>query len=179
MKTVRTSKFLSLVLRHKPEAAGIELGHEGWADIETLLAGMARRGHALSLPDLVEVVEKNDKRRFAFNEDRTKIRAVQGHSRKVDLGYAPGSPPERLFHGTVERFISAIRAEGLAPGRRQHVHLSRDRATAEQVGRRRGAPVILTVDSGAMAADGHLFYLADNGVWLTARVPPTYILAWA
>ena len=179
MNIVRTSKFLSLILRHKPEAAGIELSPEGWADVGELLAGMARRGHALGFADLVEVVEKNDKRRFAFNEDRTRIRAVQGHSRTVELGYASVPPPDRLFHGTVERFVAAIRSEGLVPGRRQHVHLSRNREIAEQVGRRRGEPVILTVDSAAMAAGGHLFYLADNGVWLTAHVPAAFIVSWA
>jgi putative RNA 2'-phosphotransferase len=169
---------LSLILRHKPEAVGIELDAEGWVEVDALLTGMASRGHALSFPELVAVVETNDKRRFAFNHDRTKIRAVQGHSRKVALGYAPAPPPDRLFHGTVERFVSAIRANGLMPGRRQHVHLSASRGIAEEVGRRRGRPVILTVDSRAMAANGHLFHLADNGVWLTAQVPAAFVMAW-
>lgn len=178
MQTVRTSKFLSLILRHKPDAVGIALSAEGWADVGELLAGMARHGHSLRFQDLVEVVETNDKRRYAFNEDRTKIRAVQGHSRQVELGYEPVPPPERLFHGTVERFIASIRVEGLAPGRRQHVHLSRSRAIAEQVGQRRGRPVILTIDSHAMAEGGHLFYQADNGVWLTRHVPAEFIAEW-
>jgi putative RNA 2'-phosphotransferase len=178
MNLVRTSKFLSLILRHRPEAAGIGLDAEGWADVPALLAGMARRGHALTLEELRQVVETNDKRRFAFDTDGSRIRAVQGHSRPVELGYAPVEPPERLFHGTVERFIASIRAEGLLPGRRQHVHLSPDRETADKVGRRRGRPVILTVDSRAMAGARHVFFRADNGVWLTARVPAGFIVDW-
>ena len=139
---------------------------------------MARHGHSLRLQDLVEVEETNDKRRYAFNEDRTKIRAVQGHSRPVELGNEAVLPPERLFHGTVERFVASIRAEGMVPGRRQHVHLSRSRAIAEQVGQRRGRPVILTIDSRAMAEGGHPFYRADNGVWLARHVPAAFIVEW-
>ena len=178
MHDVRTSKFLSLILRHRPTAAGISLDAEGWADVDALLAGMARRGHALRFEDLVRVVETNDKRRYAFNEDRTRIRAVQGHSHPVDLGYAPTEPPEFLFHGTVARFIEPIRTQGLLPGTRQHVHLSPDRQTAEKVGRRRGEPVILTIGSRAMAAQRHLFFRADNGVWLTLHVPAEFIVDW-
>jgi putative RNA 2'-phosphotransferase len=175
---VRTSKFLSLILRHRPEAAGIGLDAEGWAEVAALLAGMARRGHAIDFEDLVRIVETNDKRRYAFNPDRSRIRAVQGHSRTVDLGYPPMEPPEYLFHGTVARFIEPIRAEGLRPGSRQHVHLSPDRETADKVGRRRGQPVILTIGSRAMAAQSHRFWRADNGVWLTLHVPAEFIVAW-
>ncbi len=179
MNIVKESKFLSLLLRHRPEAAGLALDAEGWIGVPELLAGMARRGHLLRFEDLVHVVETNDKRRFAFNADRSRIRAVQGHSRPVDLGYPPAEPPERLFHGTVERFLEAIRAEGLRPGRRQHVHLSPDRETADKVGRRRGRPVILAVDSRAMTVRRHVFHCADNGVWLTAHVSAEFIVAWA
>lgn len=175
---VKTSKFLALILRHRPEAAGIALDPEGWTEVDALLAGMARRGHTLRLEDLVRIVETNDKRRYAFNADRSRIRAVQGHSRAVDLGYAPTEPPEFLFHGTVERFIGSIRAQGLLPGSRRHVHLSPDRQTAEKVGQRRGQPVILTIGSRAMAAQDHKFYRADNGVWLTAHVPAAFIVEW-
>jgi putative RNA 2'-phosphotransferase len=178
MRDVRASKFLSLILRHRPEAAGIGLDAEGWADVGALLAGMARRGHALGFEDLVRVVETNDKRRFAFNEDRSRIRAVQGHSRAVDLGYAPTEPPEYLFHGTVGRFVDSIRAQGLVPGARRHVHLSPDRQTAEKVGRRRGQPVILTIGSRTMAEARHLFWRADNGVWLALHVPVEFIVEW-
>lgn len=179
MNVTRMSRFLSLILRHRPEVAGIELDREGWADVAELLDGMARAGRSISLEQLVQVVERNDKGRFAFNEDRSRIRAVQGHSRRVDLGYAPVAPPERLYHGTVERFLAAIRKQGLKRGQRHHVHLSPDRETAEKVGARRGRPVILTIDSRRMAEDRHVFYLADNGVWLTDRVPPEYIVDWA
>ncbi|MCG8542907.1 MAG: RNA 2'-phosphotransferase [Alphaproteobacteria bacterium] len=178
MDTTRISKFLSLVLRHKPEAAGIELDAEGWADVAELVDGMAKAGRAVDMAQLIQVVESNDKQRFAFNDDHSRIRAVQGHSRPVALGYAPSVPPDRLYHGTVARFLPAIRKQGLKPGRRQHVHLSLDRATAEKVGARRGRPVILTVDSHRMARDRYVFYLADNGVWLTDRVPAEYIIEW-
>ena len=175
MNPVRVSKFLSLVLRHRPDTIGITLDAQGWADVGDLLAGMAGKGTRIGFDQLVEVVATNDKRRFAFNEDRTRIRAVQGHSRDVDLGYAPVAPPDQLFHGTVARFLPAIRDEGLNKGRRQYVHLSPDRETATKVGARRGDPVILTVDTARMSADGHTFYRADNGVWLTDHVPPGYI----
>ena len=178
MDAIRISKFLSLILRHKPEAAGIELDAEGWADVADLLDGMAKAGRAVDLAQLIQVVESNDKQRFAFNDDRSRIRAVQGHSRPVALGYAPSAPPDRLYHGTVARFLPAIRKQGLKPGRRRHVHLSPDRATAETVGVRRGQPIILTVDSRRMARDRYVFYLADNGVWLTDRVPAAYVLEW-
>ncbi len=175
MNPTRTSKFLSLILRHRPETIGITLDAEGWADVDALLAGMARNGTTLSFDELIELVETNDKRRFAFNGDESAIRAVQGHSREVELGYEPVTPPARLYHGTVEKFLDPIREGGLKRGRRQYVHLSLDRETATKVGSRRGAPVILTIDCAAMEADGHVFYRADNGVWLTDHVPPHYI----
>ena len=172
----RISKFLSLILRHRPETVAIELDSAGWAAVDALLAGMSAEGLAVSFEELVDVVETNDKRRFIFSEDRTKIRAVQGHSRDVDLGYVPTPPPRLLFHGTVARFLPAIRDQGLLRGRRQFVHLSPDEATAATVGKRRGQPIVLTIDARRMHADGHLFFRADNGVWLTAQVPPGYIL---
>lgn len=178
MDPVRSSKFLALILRHKPEAAGISLDSAGWADVDALLAGMKRKGHALTPAQLAEIVETNNKRRYAFNDDRTKIRAVQGHSRPVDVGMAPTTPPERLYHGTVERFVTPIREKGLIPGTRLHVHLSADRDTAQQVGMRRGRPVVLTIDSRAMSERRHVFYISENGVWLTEHVPPGFIVAW-
>lgn len=178
MKPVRTSKFLALILRHKPEVAGIELDPAGWADVDALLTGMKRKGHALSPAQLAEIVETNTKRRYAFNDDRTKIRAIQGHSRPVDVGMVPSAPPERLYHGTVERFVGSIREKGLVRGSRLHVHLSADRETARQVGKRRGRPVVLTIDSRAMTERQHLFYVSENGVWLTEHVPTRFIIAW-
>lgn len=179
MTDVRTSKFLALILRHKPETVSIALDPEGWADVDALLAGMARKGRALSPEGLARIVETNDKRRYAFNHDRSKIRAVQGHSRAVDVGLAPAAPPDRLFHGTVARFVPSIREQGLIRGTRLHVHLSTDPETAARVGGRRGRPVILTVDSRAMTAQGHAFYLSENGVWLTGHVPAGFIVGWA
>jgi len=178
MKTIRTSKFLSLILRHRPEAVGIALDREGWADVGDLLAGMRRKGHPLTADELAHIVETNNKRRYAFNDDGSKIRAVQGHSHPVDLGMAPTAPPDQLYHGTVERFLDSIRERGLVRGNRLYVHLSADRETAAQVGRRRGAPVVLTIDSGTMAARRHAFYLSENGVWLTEHVPAGFIVAW-
>lgn len=178
MNDVRTSKFLALILRHKPETVGIALDPEGWADVGELLAGMERKGHALTPEGLARIVETNNKRRYAFNDDRSKIRAVQGHSRAVDVGLAPAPPPERLFHGTVERFVPSIRDQGLVRGTRLHVHLSADRETAALVGRRRGRPVVLTIDSGAMAEGRHAFYLSENGVWLTEHVPVAFTVEW-
>jgi len=178
MNPVKTSKFLSLILRHRPDTVGIDLDPGGWADVDALLAGMARKGRPLSRADLDHVVETNNKRRFAFSADGTRIRAVQGHSRAVELDLAPRVPPDLLFHGTVERFIASIRGKGLVRGNRQYVHLSPDRETADIVGRRRGDPVILTIDSAAMAGADHRFYLSENGVWLTDHVPPGFIVGW-
>jgi putative RNA 2'-phosphotransferase len=169
------SKLMSLVLRHQPEVIGIELDKNGWAPVDALMEGIQRKGIALSRELLNEVVETNDKKRFLFNEDGTKIRANQGHSLKVDVELKAAAPPEILYHGTVFRFLDAIRAEGLKPMSRQHVHLSKELSTAQQVGGRRGKPIILKVKAGAMHAAGTAFYLSENGVWLTAAVPPEYI----
>lgn len=174
-RDTQLSKFLSYVLRHRPEAIGLRLGDGGWVAVEALLAAAARHGTAMTFDRLAEVVATNDKRRYAFNEDRTMIRAVQGHSVEIDLGYAAVSPPAILFHGTVERFVAAILREGIRRGRRHHVHLSAERGTAVKVGARRGRPVILAIDAAAMAGEGHAFYRADNGVWLVDHVPPRFL----
>ncbi len=172
---VRTSKFLSLVLRHRPETIGLSLGEGGWVAIDDLLTAMSKHQRALSRDQLADVVENNSKKRFALDDAGTHIRAVQGHSKAVDLGYEAEVPPDNLYHGTVERFLTSILEEGLSPGSRLHVHLSLDVKTAEAVGRRRGKPVVLTVDSGGMHVKGHRFYRADNGVWLTESVPPAFL----
>lgn len=169
------SKFMSLVLRHEPEKIGLQLDAQGWADVDDLLQRMADHGVALDRQTLQAVVETNDKQRFALSDDGLRIRASQGHSIQVDLGLEALQPPAWLYHGTVARFVGAIREQGLRPGERQHVHLSLDRQTAQQVGARRGAPVILSVDAGRMYADGHVFHRSANGVWLTTHVPPQYI----
>jgi putative RNA 2'-phosphotransferase len=172
---VATSKFLSLVLRHKPEAIGIALDAEGWIDVDVLLAAAARHGRSISRVQLADVVATNDKQRFSLSTDGRSIRANQGHSVDVDLALAPLEPPEFLYHGTVERFVSSIREKGLIRGQRHHVHLSGDRETAGRVGQRRGKAVILVVESGRMHRLGHKFFCSANGVWLTDTVPPAFL----
>jgi putative RNA 2'-phosphotransferase len=175
MDAVRVSKRLSYVLRHRPSSIGVTLDDAGWADVARLLAALAAHGLPLTRAELDHVVATNDKQRFAFDASGTRIRASQGHSRPVDLGCVPETPPSELFHGTVARFVPAILAEGLKPGRRHAVHLSADVATARVVGGRRGDPVVLRVDAAAMAGDGHRFTRSANGVWLVDAVPPRYL----
>lgn len=174
-RLVHLSKFLSLVLRHDPGTIGITLDPSGWVPVDELLSAAARSGKQITREQLDEVVATNDKKRFAFSPDGTLIRASQGHSVEVDLGLAPVEPPERLFHGTATRSVEAIRAEGLVRQSRQHVHLSPDEETAIRVGQRHGKPVVLIVRAGQMHRNGHAFYQSDNGVWLTASVPPEYL----
>lgn len=169
------SRFLSLVLRHRPEAAGIVLDEGGWIDVDTLLRGLASVGRPLTRDQLQRLVRESDKQRFAFSSDGRRIRANQGHSVPVELGLPSARPPSILYHGTVERSLSSILEQGLRPGQRHHVHLSADRTTAIKVGSRKGKPIVLQVNSAAMVAEGHVFYVSDNGVWLTDRVPPAYI----
>lgn len=163
-----TSKFLSYVLRHKPEAIGLTLDPEGWADVEEL---MAKADIPLNLDILSEVVATSEKKRFAFSPDGLSIRANQGHSIAVNLGLEPLEPPELLYHGTATRFLERIQGQGLLPQSRQYVHLSADRETAVKVGQRHGKPVVLTVSALALHQKGHPFFKAQNGVWLTAEVP--------
>jgi putative RNA 2'-phosphotransferase len=171
----RISKFLSLVLRHRPDKIGLALDPAGWVEIDLLLAALARSGMRLTREELEHVVATDDKRRYAVSEDGRRIRASQGHSVEVALGYVPAEPPEILYHGTAERNLPSIRVQGLVKGRRHHVHLSADRETAIRVGQRYGRPVVLCVRAGAMHGDGHSFYRSDNGVWLTDEVPPAYL----
>lgn len=166
--TQKTSKFLSYILRHKPESIGLKLDMEGWASIDEILE---KSDEGLSRDLIVEVVTTSDKKRFSLSADGNRIRANQGHSVRVDLGLQPVEPPEILFHGTAKRFVAAILDEGLKPGKRQHVHLSGDEETAIKVGQRHGKPVILTIPALAMHRAGHVFFLSDNGVWLTDKVP--------
>jgi putative RNA 2'-phosphotransferase len=172
----RISKFLSLVLRHKPETIGLTLDKAGWTPVAELLQACERHGFPISPEELQTAVALNDKKRFSFNEDGTLIRANQGHSVEVELGYQPLEPPEILYHGTTERFSPSILEKGLLKGKRHHVHLSPDVTTATKVGARRGKPVILQVKSGEMYRDGYTFYQSANGVWLTDHVPTSYLL---
>ncbi|MBC9714151.1 RNA 2'-phosphotransferase [Streptomyces sp. TRM66268-LWL] len=172
-RTVRVSKYLSKHLRHEPHRIGLTLDANGWVEIETLIAAAAAHGFTFTRAELDHVVAHNDKKRFAV--DGTRIRASQGHSVEVDLDLPPATPPPYLYHGTVARHLDAIRAQGLSAMARHDVHLSADRETATRVGARRGRPVILSVDAGAMHRDGHEFRISANGVWLTASVPPQYL----
>ena len=171
----RISKFLSLVLRHQPELIGIELDDQGWTAVEELIAKADRQGTRFTEAELRQVVADSDKQRFALSEDSRLIRANQGHSVPVDLALEPAVPPEVLYHGTVAKFLAGIRRQGLLKGQRQHVHLSPDQTTASKVGSRRGRPVILQIASAQMQTDGMVFFLSENGVWLTDHVPPSYI----
>jgi putative RNA 2'-phosphotransferase len=176
---IRLSKFLSLVLRHRPETIGITLDAEGWADLDLLIERANAAGWRLSRAAVEDVVRTSDKQRFALSGDGRRIRAQQGHSTKaVSLTFEAAEPPAVLFHGTAERNVPSIRGEGLKPGRRHHVHLSSDRETAIAVGMRHGRAVVLLIDSGAMRCDGHAFCRSGNGVWLIDHVPPDYIVDW-
>ncbi len=155
---------------------GLVLDEAGWVPVADLLQACNQHGMALTLADLQAIVASNDKGRFSFSDDGTLIRANQGHSVPVRLGYAPLAPPDYLFHGTAVRFLPGIQAEGILKGRRHHVHLSADVDTARRVGERHGRPAILKVYSGAMHRDGYIFYLSKNGVWLTETVPPSYLM---
>ncbi|MFI0810875.1 RNA 2'-phosphotransferase [Streptomyces echinatus] len=172
-RTVKVSKYLSRHLRHQPERIGLTPDPGGWVEIDTLISAATAHGFRFTREELDHVVATNDKQRFVIEGGR--IRASQGHSIQVDLGLPPATPPPYLYHGTVAAHLTAIRAEGLRPMTRHAVHLSADRETATRVGARRGRPVVLAVDSGAMHRDGHLFHVSANGVWLTAAVPPRYL----
>lgn len=174
-RNVRISKMLSLVLRHQPEKVGITLGDGGWVSVSELLRALSASGFHLTLGDLQEVVRINDKQRFSFSPDGLLIRANQGHSVKVELGYERTTPPPVLYHGTAERNLASIKQQGIVKGRRHHVHLSDKTETAAAVGRRYGVPVVLRIESGRMHSDGHSFFRSANGVWLTERVPARYI----
>jgi putative RNA 2'-phosphotransferase len=169
------SKFLSLVLRHQPDKIGLAIDEAGWANVDALLDGCRKAGRGISIEQLCEVVETNDKKRFEFSSDGRQIRASQGHSIDVDLGYEPATPPDVLYHGTADRNLDSIRRKGLVKGQRHHVHLSKDPVTATNVGQRYGRPIVLKIDAAAMFAAGMKFFVSTNGVWLTDHVSPQYI----
>lgn len=174
MNLKSTSKYLSLILRHKPEAIGITLDEHGWANVDELIAGMTKT-HACNKDILEEIVRTDEKQRYSFNEDKTLIRASQGHSIPVDVELEEAVPPEELWHGTGEKYVKSIDRQGLIPKGRLYVHLSKDRDTAVKVGGRHGKPVLYIVKAGDMSRDGCPFYLSKNGVWLTKKVPVKYL----
>lgn len=167
---INKGKFLSLILRHKPETIGLKLDENGWANVDELIKKMN-----LSLSDLEQIVKNNNKNRYSFSEDKTKIRANQGHSVKVDVELKEVYPPSILYHGTAEKNVDSILQNGLVKGNRNHVHLSADEATAINVGSRHGKPEVLKIKAREMYADGLKIYLSENGVYLTDYVDPMYI----
>jgi len=176
MDIKKLSKFLSLILRHKPDIVGISLDEHGWADVEALLRGIQKSGRNIDASLLEKVVAENDKQRFSFSEDRKRIRANQGHSLQVDVELVSRKPPAVLYHGTVERNRASIEEKGLLRGTRLYVHLSEDVETAMKVAaRRKGERLIYQVDAGRMFRDGFMFYRSVNGVWLTKMVPTDYL----
>ena len=169
-----TSKYISLILRHKPEVIGITLDEHGWANVDELIEGVSRT-HKLDMAILEQIVAEDEKQRYSFNEDKTLIRANQGHSIPVDVELEEQQPPEILYHGTGEKYVASIDAQGLIPKSRLYVHLSRDEETANKVGSRHGKPVIYKVNSGDMYRDGYKFFCSVNVVWLTNEVPVKYL----
>lgn len=169
-----TSKFISLILRHKPDVIGITLDEHGWANVDELIAGVSKT-HPIDMSVLEQIVAEDEKQRYSFNEDKKMIRANQGHSIPVDVELEEKEPSEILFHGTGEKYTASIDKEGLIPKSRLYVHLSSDVATAAKVGQRHGKPVIYKVKSGNMYRDGYKFYRSVNGVWLTKSVPVQYL----
>lgn len=174
-ENTKISKLLSLVLRHQPEAIGIVLDENGWADVSRLIEQVNKAGQPLDFETLEYVVSSNQKKRFAFNSNNDKIRANQGHSIDVELNYTPQTPPSVLYHGTASKNLDSIFEQGLQKMSRHHVHLSADANTAIKVGQRHGKPSVLVVNAIEMHNNGLAFYLSDNGVWLTDHVAPQYI----
>jgi len=170
-----SSRFLSLVLRHKPETIGIELDKNGWITVDILLKRMNAFGKKIDFETLENMVATNNKKRFAFNEDKSKIRANQGHSIKIELGYKAQKPPKILFHGTAKHFVESIFKTGIEKRNRHHVHLSKDKETAVNVGSRHGKPVVFEVLTEEMHQKGSEFFISQNGVWLTKHVPSEYL----
>ena len=174
-QTTHLSKLLSYILRHKPSAYEIVLDENGYTNIDELINQLNTHNENINFEILQHIVDTNNKKRFAFNDDLTKIRASQGHSVDVELGYTEQQPPAILYHGTIEKFLASIMQDGLQKMQRHHVHLSGENATAIKVAERRGKPIMLEIKTGEMFSVGYKFYLSDNGVWLTDHVPVKYI----
>lgn len=171
----RISKFLSLVLRHKPEEIGLELNDEGWARVEDLINNSNRKGFKLTIELIKRVVENNDKKRFSLSEDFTRIRANQGHSIEVDLQLKSLQPPAVLYHGTAKKNLASILEKGILKQDRNHVHLSNSYDLAYTIGQRYGSPIVLEVNAFQMHTNGFVFFLSQNNVWLTEYVPTKFV----
>ncbi len=175
MDLTKISKYISLILRHKPQTIGITLSEQGWADVDALIDGVSRSYSGFDRALLDEIVATDNKQRYSYSEDGTKIRANQGHSVKVDVELKEAVPPDILWHGTAVRFVESINAKGLIPMGRLYVHLSMEVATARNVGSHHGKPAIYKVNCAKMVQDGYKFYLSENKVWLTKAVPVEYL----
>lgn len=170
------SKYMSLILRHKPEVIGICIDEHGWANVEKLIQGIAKNNPGFNMEALEEIVKTDNKQRYSFNDDKTLIRANQGHSIQVDVELEEKEPPNVLYHGTGEKYVTSIDKNGLIPKSRLYVHLSRDIETARAVGKRHGKEIIYSFNSAQMHKDGYKFYLSKNGIWLTKKVPMKYLM---
>lgn len=174
-KDIEIGRFISFILRHHPESVGITLDEHGWTDTDILTEKVAEKFKGFSFADLERIVRENNKQRYSFNEDKTRIRANQGHSVSVNMEFTPVTPPDVLYHGTGEKSVDSILANGIQKMSRQYVHLSADCDTAVNVGKRHGKPVVLQIAANEMSRDGYKFYLSENKVWLTDFVPTKYI----
>ena len=174
-KLTLIGKYISLILRHKPEVIGIKLDEHGWADVNELISGIKKDHKEFDIENLKEIVRTDNKQRYSFNDDGTKIRANQGHSINVDVELEEKEPPEILYHGTCRKYMESIEKQGLIPKSRLYVHLSSDKLTANNVGARHGEPVIYEVDAKRMFKDGYKFYMSANGIWLVRKVPVAYL----
>ena len=177
MNLQNISRYMSLILRHKPEVIGISLDKHGWAVVDDLINGIAKNNEGFNMAILKEIVETDNKQRYSFNDDKTLIRANQGHSIPVDVELEDKEPPKFLYHGTGEKYVSSILEQGLIPKSRLYVHLSKDIETAKNVGRRHGKEVVYKIEAHEMYQDGYKFYLSVNGVWLAKGVPLQYMQA--
>ena len=177
MNLNKLSVFISLILRHKPETINITLDEHGWANVNELIDGINNSDHYnINMEVLEGIVRTDNKQRYSFNKDKTLIRANQGHSIPVDVELEEKVPPEFLYHGTAEKYVESINKNGLIPKSRLYVHLSKDKETAVNVGKRHGNVVLFTINSGQMFKDGYVFYESVNGVWLTKEVPIKYLV---
>lgn len=174
-KDVELGKFISLILRHKPQVIGITLDQNGWADTQELLAGINASNRYIDMEILERIVRENNKKRYSFNEDKSRIRANQGHSISVNVEMKEMTAPDELYHGTADRFLDSIKEKGILKMNRQYVHLSADVETAKAVGKRHGKPVVLVIDTKKMAEDGYTFWLSDNGVWQSEDIKWEYV----
>lgn len=175
MKITNISRYIALLLRHHPEKAGLCLDEHGWVEVEALIQGVRRRYPEFNRAVLDEIVARDSKQRYAYNQDKTCIRANQGHSIPVDVELKQALPPTILYHGTGEKYVESIQKVGLIPKSRLYVHLSTDIQTAIQVGKRHGQPVVYQIDTQQMIHDGFIFYISANHIWLTKAVPVQYL----